>query len=157
MNITVRPAGMQDIPRMVELLNDLFLLESDFTPDREKQRAGLICLVAGPEDLARVLVADGAGMIIGMASVQVLISTAEGGPVGMVEDVIVDRQHRGMGVGTVLLEHVVVWSKSKGLRRLQLLADVKNENAISFYEKRGWQRTGLSCWRRTRQFRDNDG
>jgi len=157
LNITIRPAEMEDIPRMVELLNDLFLLESDFTPDREKQREGLIRLAAGPEDLARVFVADCAGMVIGMASVQVLISTAEGGPVGLVEDVIIDHQYRDQGIGTSLLEHIVVWSKSKGLRRLQLLADVENENAIGFYENRGWQRTRLSCWRRTRMFRDNDG
>lgn len=33
MDITIRPAGVEDIPQMYELLMDLFTLESDFAPD----------------------------------------------------------------------------------------------------------------------------
>jgi GNAT superfamily N-acetyltransferase len=58
-----------------------------------------------------------------MTTVQMLISISEGGCVGLVEDVIVDREFRGRGIGTLLLEHIAEWGKSRNLKRLQLLAD----------------------------------
>lgn len=41
--------------------------------------------------------------IVGMATIQTLISTAEGGRVGLVEDVVVDESFRGKGIGKLLL------------------------------------------------------
>ena len=37
----IRFAKNNDIPAMVELLNELFSIEEDFTADREKQEEGL--------------------------------------------------------------------------------------------------------------------
>jgi GNAT superfamily N-acetyltransferase len=132
---------------MAELLQDLFTLEADFRPEREKQALGLSSLVAGSSEQCCVLVAEHSGIVIGMATVQILVSTAEGGRVGLVEDVIVDREHRGRGVGTRLLDAVVAWSRTRGLKRLQLLADRQNLPAISFYFRRHWNGTGLICLR----------
>ena len=132
---------------MTELLAELFALESDFTPDLEKQKGGLSYLLADPTGRSCVFVAERAARGVGMASVQTLISTAEGGRVGLVEDVIVDRNRRGQGIGTLLLDSIVVWSRRNGLRRLQLLADRENLQALKFYVKNGWSSTNLICQR----------
>ncbi len=147
MDIVIRAARPVDIPRMAELLGDLFTLEADFKPDVEKQILGLISLVAGPSERCCVLVAEHSNVVIGMATVQTLVSTAEGGRVGLVEDVIVDREHRGKGVGTRLLDAVVAWSRRRGLKRLQLLADRENSSARDFYNRRRWDGTRLVCLR----------
>ena len=147
MDITIRPARPGDIPRMAELLSELFALESDFTADLEKQRDGLSYLIADPTGRSRLFVAEYAGTIVGLASVQILISTAEGGRVGLVEDVIVDQRHRGAGIGTLLLDSIVVWSRKNGLRRLQLLSDEENLPAVNFYIRNGWSGTRLICLR----------
>ncbi len=128
---------------MAELLAELFTLESDFRPDREKQVDGLSDLLADPTGKAAVFVAEQGGEVVAMATVQMLVSTAEGGRVGLVEDVIVDREHRGRGIGTRLLDTIVAWSKERGLRRLQLLADRDNYPALDFYIKHDWCGTAL--------------
>jgi GNAT superfamily N-acetyltransferase len=146
-DITIRTAQPSDIPRMSELLSELFSIESDFSPDREKQERGLCALIVDPPGRTLVLVAVIEGTVIGMATVQTLVSTAEGGRVGLIEDVIVDRKFRNRGVGTRLIEEIVIWGKEAGLKRLQLLADRDNKPALDFYSSRGLNTTRLICLR----------
>ena len=148
MDITIRHARPGDVPRLCDLLAELFSIESDFVPDREKQAHGLSALIAHPPGKVLVLVAVSDGLIVGMATVQTLISTAEGGRVGLVEDVIVGREFRNRGVGTRLLEEVEDWSGKAELHRLQLLADIDNQPALDFYSVRGLNRTRLICLRK---------
>ncbi len=146
--ITIRPAQPEDISLLCDLLADLFTLESDFEPVREKQARGLGALIADPSASSIVLVAVMGKKVVGMASVQTLISTAEGGRVGLVEDVIVDRSYRRRGVGVMLLDSATAWSREQGLKRLQLLADSNNRPAVDFYKNRRWNITSLICLRK---------
>ena len=132
---------------MSDLLTELFSIETDFAPDVEKQIRGLSVLIAGPPGRARVLVAEQSGLVVGMATVQTLISTAEGGRVGLIEDVIVHCDVRGRGIGTQLLAAIVDWARVNGLTRLQLLADRDNQPAQAFYISRNWSSTHLICLR----------
>jgi GNAT superfamily N-acetyltransferase len=147
MDIIIRPAQPGDIPRMCDLLVELFTLESDFSPDREKQERGLCALIVDPPGRTLVLVAAVEGAVVGMATVQTLVSTAEGGRVGLIEDVIVDRKFRDRGVGTLLLDAIIIWCREAGLKRLQLLADQDNQPALDFYHSRGFSQTRLICLR----------
>jgi GNAT superfamily N-acetyltransferase len=133
---------------MCDLLAELFSIESDFVPDREKQARGLNALIMAPPGKTLLLVAVNDVRVVGMSTVQTLISTAEGGQVGLIEDVIVERECRSMGIGSLLFEGIVVWSKRAGLKRLQLLADLDNQRALDFYSSRGLTRTHLTCLRR---------
>ncbi len=144
----IRPARTGDIPRMCELLTELFSIEADFAPEREKQSHGLNALLADPHGKVLVLVAELDGMVVGMATVQIMISTAEGGRVGLVEDVVVHRGVRGRGIGTQLIAAIVDWARLQGLTRLQLLADRDNHPALDFYASRKWGSTRLICLRR---------
>jgi GNAT superfamily N-acetyltransferase len=148
MDVLIRPARPEDIPRMTDLLAELFSIETDFAPDVEKQIRGLSALVAGPPARSCVLVAEQGGMAVGMATVQTLVSTAEGGRVGLVEDLVVRRNLRGRGVGTQLIDAILRWARSQGLTRLQLLADRDNQQALDFYASRNWISTRLICLRR---------
>jgi ribosomal protein S18 acetylase RimI-like enzyme len=139
--IEIRQATQVDIPTLVGLLQQLFSIEQDFHPDPEKQRRGLELLLLS--DQARVFVAEHAGRIVGMLTLQILVSTAQGGPVGWVEDVVVDAAHRGQGIGAAMLVHLQRWSAQRGLSRLQLLADRNNDRALDFYRKQGWTTTAL--------------
>lgn len=141
MAIMIRPAEMRDVEAMVELLGALFSIEADFTFDPDRQRRGLALLIRNDAD--RVLVAECEGRVIGMCSVQTLISTAEGGRVGLVEDMVVAPELRGKGIGQRLLGEIERWAADSGLTRLQLLADRTNEPALAFYDRQGWQRTAL--------------
>lgn len=146
-DITIRHARPEDIPRMCDLLTELFSIESDFVADKEKQTNGLNALIAEPPGNVLVLVAVHEGTVVGMATVQTLISTAEGGRVAFIEDVVVDQMCRGQGIGTLLLEGVASWSRNAGLKRLQLLADITNQRALDFYSSRELTHTRLICLR----------
>ncbi len=144
----IRPARPADVPAMCDLLADLFEIESDFDADREKQANGLRLLLEDPSGRSKVFVAVRDGRVIGMCSVQTIISTAEGGPAAIMEDLVMLREHRGSGFGTALLETVREWCLAQGITRLQLLADKDNTRAFAFYVNRGWLGTNLVCLRK---------
>ena len=145
--ITVRPARMEDLERLVGLLDLLFTIEADFRPDPARQQQGLALLL--DDERARVLVAERADGVVGMCTGQLVVSTAEGGPALLVEDVVVDANHRGRGVGRALLAALADWARGRGVRRLQLLADGSNGPALAFYDRLGWRATALVCRRLT--------
>jgi GNAT superfamily N-acetyltransferase len=140
--VRVRHATEADLPGLVELLQVLFAIEGDFQLDPERQRRGLVSMVSDPERRA-VFVAEGDGAVVGMATGQLVISTAEGGAACVVEDVVVNAAWRGHGIGGWLLDQVAKWAAARGATRLQLVADRGNEAALRFYDRRGWRRTRL--------------
>ena len=145
--ITIRPATSTDIPQLVLLLEALFSIEADFLIDSDKQARGLALLITSHKDCILIAELSGCHKIVGMCSIQTLISTAEGGVVGLLEDLIVAADYRQQGIATKLLDAAISWSKLQGLKRLQLLADKNNALALVFYQKQGWQPTQLICLR----------
>ncbi|MFI3136301.1 MAG: GNAT family N-acetyltransferase [Methylococcaceae bacterium] len=145
--IVIRLAQTADIPYLVTLLSALFTLEGDFVVDADKQTRGLKLLLE--TDTAGVWVADDLQtlQVVGMCSMQTLISTAEGERVGLLEDLIVATAFRQQGIATQLLAQVVHWAEERGLTRLQLLADKHNQSALDFYAGQGWQATQLIALR----------
>ncbi|MBT2971112.1 MAG: GNAT family N-acetyltransferase [Candidatus Thiodiazotropha sp. (ex Ctena orbiculata)] len=142
----IRQATAADIDTMSMLLGQLFSIEQDFTPDHMKQRTGLEKLLAMQD--AYLVVAEDEDEVVGMATLQLLISTAEGGRCGLIEDLVVSESYRGRGIGQALLEHLIQWADKKGLTRLQLLADRDNQSALAFYKKQGWSTTKLIALRK---------
>jgi GNAT superfamily N-acetyltransferase len=140
-------AGSADLDAMADLLHELFTLESDFRPQREKQLAALRWILDHP-DHGRLFVLRDAGRVIGMANALISISTAEGGPVLILEDVIVAASHRGGGRGRRLIEHVLAWAAAEGMSRVTLLADRDNAAALGFYRTLGFEESAMVVRRR---------
>ncbi|MFZ2171953.1 MAG: GNAT family N-acetyltransferase [Methylococcaceae bacterium] len=146
--ITIRTAKPSDIPQLVELLKALFAIEADFDFDRDKQACGLNLLLKSAKDCILVAELLSDNRVLGMCTVQTLISTAEGGPVGLLEDLVVAADFRDQGIGSKLVDEAVYWAQCQGLKRLQLLADKNNLPALNFYQKQGWESTQLVCLRK---------
>lgn len=142
--ITIEQASEEDLTSMAELLSILFAVEQDFTIDYEKQLAGITKLYhsAGKE----LLVAKHEGEVVGMITMQRLISSAEGDYIGQVEDLVVKEAYRKMGVGSRLLNKIRVIAQGNGYKRIQLAADVDNANALHFYTRRGFHQTHLKIY-----------
>ncbi|MBI5901570.1 MAG: GNAT family N-acetyltransferase [Rhodocyclales bacterium] len=132
---------------MADLLGQLFALESDFTPRREKQRVALAWLLDHP-DRGRLFVLRDGATVVGMANALINVSTAEGGPVLVLEDVILAESHRGQGHGRRLVEHVLAWARGAGLARVTLLADRDNAAALRFYQTLGFEESAMVVRRR---------
>ncbi len=146
--INIRTAKPDDVPQLVALLKALFAIEADFDFDPDKQTQGLQLLLKS--DRACILVAESSDdkNLRGMCSIQILISTAEGGAVGLLEDLVVAADFRNQGIGQKLLAEAVYWAERQGLKRLQLLADKNNLPALEFYKRQDWQSTQLVCLKR---------
>jgi ribosomal protein S18 acetylase RimI-like enzyme len=146
MNAVIRRAGQEDIPALLDLLRLLFSIEKDFVFDAEEQERGLRLLLSRAE--AAVFAAEQDGKVIGMCTGQLLISTAQGGPSALVEDVAVQPAHQGKGIGRRLVAAAEAWAVSQGASRIQLLADRNNAPALAFYQKTGFQTTAMICLRK---------
>lgn len=144
---TTRAATEADLDVLVRLLGLLFSIEADFRPNPSRQRRGLRMMLEEPERRV-VLVADRGGTVIGMVTVQLVASTAEGAPSAWIEDMVVEERARGGGVGRRLLLAAERWACERGATRLQLLADRANRPALRFYRGLGWCETQLVCLRR---------
>ncbi|MFZ7104314.1 MAG: GNAT family N-acetyltransferase [Peptococcaceae bacterium] len=140
----IRKGRHNDLPSIVGLLKVLFSLERDFTVDELKQHKGLEMILEN-DDSSCIIVAEINKQVVGMCTAQLLISTAEGGPVAVIEDVVVEEAYRRMGIGKGLLLAIESWAAEKGVKRLQLLADRNNIPALKFYDKMGWNNTRLIC------------
>ena len=86
--------------------------------------------------------------IIGMASAQLVISTAQGALSVWVEDMVVDLQYQDRGIGKQLLNRIEEWATTKGATRMQLLVDNENSSAIGYYSHLGWETTRLQARRK---------
>lgn len=148
-NFTVRVATPLDLDILTSLLAELFSIEEDFQFNEKLQQNGLLLMLENPK--AVILVAESERAIVGMATGQLVISTAEGGSSLLVEDVVVSKNWRGIGVGQQLVDSVCGWAATFGAKRFQLLADASNNKGLQFYQKTGWNRTNLICLRKTMQ------
>jgi len=135
--IIIDEAQHSDIPQLCDLLALLFSQEQEFHPDLQKQSAALNLLI-GNRQRGRIFVLRHGDTLLGMVSVQVLVSTACGGDVLLLEDLVVRPTCRNHGYGSALLEHVIDFARRGGYSRITLLADSVNLDAQRFYCRHGF-------------------
>jgi len=140
-------ASASDLPQLADLLAELFTLESDFAPDRDKQLQGLTLILENPACGQLFVLRDGA-QIAGMVNALITVSTAEGGRVLLLEDVIVQSEYRGRGLGRQLVSHVLDWARAEGMARVTLLADQDNHAALDFYGKLDFELSHMTVLRK---------
>jgi GNAT superfamily N-acetyltransferase len=140
--LLIEPATLDDLPHLADLLYELFSQEADFIPNREKQLHGLRLILEQPSR-GRIFVLRSGGRIIGMINLLITISTAEGGFVLILEDLVIHSNHRGQGYGSRLLEHALAYARTKNFLRVTLLTDKLENRARAFYERHGFRQSGM--------------
>lgn len=96
-----------------------------------------------------VLVADDNGDVIGYAyaAVEGYDYMALRGPAGVLHDIIVDPEHRGRGVGRLLLDAALEFFRSRGTPRVVLSTAEQNEAAQRLFTSMGFRRTMVEMTR----------
>lgn len=145
--VAIRKAHIDDAEAMAGLLSELFTIEDDFTIDQQKQLHAIQLLLQNSD--ATLLLAEISGCVIGMVSMQSLISTVTGGKVGLIEDMIITKDFRRKGVGRLLLSAMIDVSQQLGYRRLSLGADRRNNSALAFYRTFGFETSNMGLMYRT--------
>lgn len=144
--IEIAFATTEDLPILADLLTLLFNIEHDFKPKREHQLRGLR-LILDDERIGRLFVIRLNGKLVGMANALISISTAEGGRVLVLEDVIIAPDYRGQGLGRKLVEQVLVWARDQAMLRVTLLTDYDNIAAQLLYQELGFQLSTMKVMR----------
>lgn len=131
MEISIRKATKADIPEIYNLVVELAIYEkepnavsatlADYLSDFESQ--AFDCHVASVEN-----------SIIGIAIHFPYYSTWKG-KIRQLEDLVVTADHRRSGVGQLLFDAVLAYTKSKNERMLRWQVLDWNEPAIAFYAK----------------------
>lgn len=143
----ITKAVLSDIPDLCALLRALFTQEIEFEADREKQTRGLTSVIKNPE-IGEILVVRDSGRVIGMVNILYTLSTALGGRVAILEDMVVSPDMRGSGVGTELLKHAVRHASENGCERITLLTDNDNLGAQRFYKRLGFNCSEMVVFRK---------
>ena len=138
----IEPATVEDLPELSDLLAELFTKEADFRPDQVKQLRGLKLIIEQPNK-GRIFVLRSYGKLLGMINLLFTISTAEGGAVIILEDLIVMQDHRSQGLGAQLLQYALDFARQKDFQRITLLTDRLDEPAKKFFERHGFSVSGM--------------
>ncbi len=143
----VEAATIDDLPDLTELVMSLFTQSGDFTPDRAVQERGLQLILEQP-NRGRIFVVRNQDQIFGMVNLLFTISTARGGFVILLEDVVIHPDHRGQGYGTMLVDYVAEFAKKKHFKRITLLTDRISAESQEFFKKMGFEYSTMIPMRR---------
>jgi len=135
MGQNIRLATVEDMPKVLELIKELAHFEHAL--DKVEVTAKVLAQDGfGAKPAFTCFIGEIEGEIEGMALVYNRYSTWKG-VVLHLEDLIVNKEVRSSGLGTKLLDQVVIYGHSKGVKRISWEVLDWNESAISFYEKKG--------------------
>lgn len=144
MDIVIRRGETGDLERLAAFLQQLFMSETDFAADTAKNRAGLGLLLMNPE-AGTIFVAEAAGIVVGMVTAQLVVSTSAGGYSILLEDMYVAPGYRRKGVASRLLAQALAWGSERNARRIQLVAAEANTGALWFYRQAGLRKSQMTA------------
>ena len=136
MTLRIRPGELADVPVIAELIRGLARyekLEHEVTMTEEKLTDALF----GERRYAETLIAEDGDEPIGFALFFHNFSTFLAQPGLYLEDLFVIPEHRGHGVGRLLLERLAQVAVDRGCGRLEWAVLDWNQDAIRFYERLG--------------------
>jgi GNAT superfamily N-acetyltransferase len=142
LTIRIEPAREADLCQCAALLGLLFAQEADFQPDPAAQARGLRRIFDDSAQGQLLLARDG-GQVRGMVSLLWSVSTALGGPVAWLEDLVVAPEWRGQGLGRALVTAAVELCRERGLGRISLLTDDDNHRAQALYASLGFRASSM--------------
>ena len=145
--IEILEAGTEDVPDLCNLLRHLYEQEVEFVPNKTSQTAGLLQII-NDKSRGTILVLKKDGRIIGMVNLLFTISTALGGVVAILEDMVISPSERGYGYGSKLLTSAVDHAKNNQCKRITLLTDSTNNRAHKFYENHGFSHSSMVVFRK---------
>jgi GNAT superfamily N-acetyltransferase len=141
-DVVIQPAVSEDLDELSGLLGELFSEESDFHPDKEKQLRGLRLIFEQP-NRGRVFVLRCESAIVGMINLLFTISTAEGGLVILLEDLVIHKEYRSHGYGSMLLNYAIEFAKQKNFLRITLLTDRPEIASQNFFRRHGFSDSSM--------------
>ena len=135
-NFEIRPARVEDVPLILELIRDLATYErapKEVTATEEQ----LVAVLFGEKPVAEVLLAFERKSPVGFAAFFHNFSTWLGRPGLYLEDLFIKPEKRERGYGRALLVDLAKIALDRGCGRMEWAVLDWNEPAIKFYRSLG--------------------
>lgn len=119
----IRPMELEDADRVYEIENDSF-----FEPWTKRR----LLKEFEENSFLKHFVYEKDGEVVGFYIISCISDLVE------IFTIAVDKNHRGQGIGSALLEHLINVAKEKNASEIWLEASTKNIAAVNLYEKYGF-------------------
>ncbi len=124
--LKIRPVKKEDKEILIKLFTQLTGNDTDFD---------LQMII--DDNKCRCIVLEDNNTVIGSATLSIYNSPVKG-RVGVVEDVIVDKNYRGQGLGRKLMNELIGIGKKENLAFITLTSNPKRESARKLYQSLGF-------------------
>jgi len=139
--LTFREATEDDLPRLLDLLNELAPDEARLS---ENQAREIFRRSLRYPSYRHHLAFDGTECVGAFALLIVDNLGHRGAPFAVIENIVVTRARRREGIGRAMLERALDLSRRAGCYKLSLSTNLKRTEAHAFYERLGFERHGYS-------------
>jgi N-acetylglutamate synthase-like GNAT family acetyltransferase len=131
---TIREAVADDAIAVFSLLQQL---AETYAPNRAAFSESFDEFVSGSTDASIVVAVDASGSIRGYALTTVNRLLHTNGSSAQLQELVVDSELRGSGLGSALVEHVERVCRERGVKQLT----VASRRSAGFYERMGYRST----------------
>jgi N-acetylglutamate synthase-like GNAT family acetyltransferase len=131
---TIRTATLDDADRIFSLLKQL---GSTYAPDRVAFDESLVFLIEDEATSALLIAEDAHGNVVGYALTTITPLLYTNGRSAQLQELVVDHDVRGSGVGTALIEAVETVCRQRFVTQLT----VASRRSADFYERLGYRST----------------
>ena len=129
--MVVRNLEKKDAAAVARLIPQL--TKNIFEPGRLAKRIGKITA----QKTSQFFVAEIDGKVVGFGGLAWYVIPSKG-LIGWVEEIVIDEESRGQGIGNKLLEKILLVAKEKNIKQVKLMST--NPVARKLYEKLGFQK-----------------
>ncbi len=137
-SLSVRTAGHDDLPALLDLYRHLIPEDRTAGPDRQRETFQAMLAQPGLTILFGVL----ENVPVASVTLVVLPNLTRGcSPYGLIENVVTNSGHRGKGYGRKLIDAAVDLAWDAGCYKVMLMSGSHNTDAHRFYERAGFQQS----------------
>jgi GNAT superfamily N-acetyltransferase len=143
--MAIREATEDDVEQVISGYDWLFEPPGSEVPGWDERHAAAALRRALGSERATMLVADDAGVIVGICSVYLDIESVRFGQRAWVEDLAVHPDYRSQGIGKLLLDAAKEWGRARGATHLELDSSPARTDAHRFYDREdpSWKSTSF--------------
>ena len=141
MEIIIRQATLEDVKNILQIYAEA--LDNGKVLSVEKAQRIFLKQQQYPD--YQVFVAEYKQQIVGTFALLIMENMAHmGTPSAVVEDIGILPIMQGKGIGKIMMEFALKYSKEKRCYKMSLSSNLRRENAHQFYESLGFQKHGFS-------------
>lgn len=134
--VTVREAQVQDVPVILNLIRKKAMFDR-VLDEVEATEETLRDYLFGDRPSAHVLLGELGGRVVGFALYFLTFSSFLARPGIWLDDLYVNKEARGNGVGAALLTHLARIAKGNGYGRIEWVTAIDNLKGLKFYSRNG--------------------